>query len=62
MTSAGWGLDLERGVKMVENAVEVEVGGTEEVTDMGRWMEKKEATWMSAWKSVWLLYLYAGFD
>ena len=32
---------------MLEKAVEFELGGTEAVTDMGRWMEKKEATWMS---------------
>lgn len=49
MTSAGCGFDFERAVKILEKADEVEFGGTEAVTDMGRWMEKKEATWMSGW-------------
>jgi len=47
MTSAGCAFDLERAANMLENAEEVEFGGTEAVTEMGRWMEKKEATWMS---------------
>lgn len=48
MTSAGCAFNFDRAVKMVENAEKVELGGTEAVTDMGRWIEKKEATWMSA--------------
>ncbi len=47
MTSAGCGFDLDRAANMLEKAEEVEFGGTEAVTEMGRWMEKKEATWMS---------------
>lgn len=47
MTSAGCGFDFERAANMLENADGVEFGGTEAVTEMGRWMEKKEATWMS---------------
>lgn len=32
---------------MEENAAGVDVGGTDAVTDIGLWIEKKDATWMS---------------
>jgi hypothetical protein len=33
--------------KIASKASGVEMGGTVVVTEMGRWMEKKEATWTS---------------
>jgi hypothetical protein len=33
--------------KIAVKASELEFKGTEVVTDMGRWMEKKDATWIS---------------
>ena len=35
------------GVKILEKAFVDDDGGNEYVTDIGRWMEKKEAIWIS---------------
>ena len=32
---------------MAEKAAEFDTGGIKVVTEMGRWSEKKDATWMS---------------
>ena len=35
---------------MVEKAVVVEVVGTKVVTEIGLWIEKKDATWISSFR------------
>lgn len=35
------------GEKILEKRAVDDGGGNEDVTDMGRWMEKKEAIWIS---------------
>ena len=47
MTSSTSGLADFFAVKMASNASGVEVGGTVVETEMGRWMEKNDATWTS---------------
>lgn len=34
-------------MKILEKAVVDDGGGNEDVTDIGRWMEKKDAIWIS---------------
>lgn len=47
MTSFGRDLDGFLEEKMASKASGLEFDGTEVVTDIGRWVEKKDATWTS---------------
>ena len=47
MTSSGSFFSGRFDEKMASNASVLEVGGTVVVTEIGRWMEKNDATWTS---------------
>jgi hypothetical protein len=47
MTSSGSFLRDRFDEKIASKASALEAGGTVDVTDMGRWIEKKDATWTS---------------
>ncbi len=46
MTSAGWGFCCFLGLKIREKAVSVDGGGIGAVSDIGRWTENNDATWI----------------
>jgi hypothetical protein len=48
MTSSGSFFSGRFDEKMASNASVLEVGGTVVVTEIGRWMEKNDATWTSS--------------